>query len=202
MQKTSVWISVALLVVGVLALGVSCAKRVPTEAEPVVLEEKTAQEQAAAQQAAAEAAARAQAEQERRLREQQAQQEARLRAEALKRAEEAELQAFEGTDIHFDFDKYVIKPEAMRILDDKAAWLRENTNVSVLIEGHCDERGTNEYNLALGERRANSAREYLVRAGVSEDRLSTVPYGEERPLCTAHNENCWWRNRRAHFVIR
>jgi peptidoglycan-associated lipoprotein len=83
----------------------------------------------------------------------------------------------------------------------KAAWLRANPNAAVTIEGHCDERGTNEYNLALGDRRADSAKSYLVDLGIAASRLTTVSYGEERPVCSQQNEECWSKNRRAHFVV-
>jgi peptidoglycan-associated lipoprotein len=102
-------------------------------------------------------------------------------------------------DIHFDFDKYDIRPGDAKILDGNATWLKSN-DVLVLIEGHCDERGTNEYNLALGERRAKATMNYLVGQGVQAGRITIISYGEERPLCTEHTEACWARNRRAHFL--
>jgi peptidoglycan-associated lipoprotein len=105
-------------------------------------------------------------------------------------------------DIHFDFDKSEIRPGDARILDTNAAWLRDQPGYIVLIEGHCDERGTNEYNLALGERRARAAMNYLVAQGVARDRFHTISYGEERPVCTERGEACWWRNRRAHFLVK
>ncbi len=104
-------------------------------------------------------------------------------------------------DIHFDFDRYDIRPGDAEILKENAALLLRYPKVRIQIEGHCDERGTNEYNLALGERRANSAKRYLVSLGISEDRISTISYGEERPLDPGHNEEAWAKNRRAHFVI-
>ena len=88
------------------------------------------------------------------------------------------------------------------ILDEKAAYLREHPEVRVLVEGHCDDRGTNEYNLALGDRRANSAKNYLGRSGVAESRITTISYGEEQPLCMEQTESCWWKNRRDQFQIR
>ena len=103
-------------------------------------------------------------------------------------------------DIHFDFDKYDIRPGDAKMLDTNAGWLKSNPNHLVLIEGHCDERGTNEYNLALGERRAKSTMNYLVSQGVQASRITIISYGEERPLCTEHNEECWVKNRRAHFL--
>lgn len=104
--------------------------------------------------------------------------------------------------IHFDFDKSNIKPEYEPVLRGNANWMQAKTNTSVTIEGHCDERGSIEYNLALGDRRANSAKGYLVKLGIPSKSLSTISYGEERPLCTQHNEGCWWQNRRAEFVAR
>ena len=105
-------------------------------------------------------------------------------------------------DINFDFDKYEVRAADAKILDANAAWLRDNARQLVLIEGHCDERGTEEYNLALGERRAKAAMSYLVAQGVQAARISIVSYGEERPLCREHSETCWARNRRARFLIK
>jgi peptidoglycan-associated lipoprotein len=105
-------------------------------------------------------------------------------------------------DVFFDFDRYVIRPDAARILDASVAWLKANPSALVLIEGHCDERGTNAYNLVLGERRAKAAQEYLVKRGVAGTRIATISYGEERPACSELTEACWSRNRRAHFLTR
>ncbi len=103
-------------------------------------------------------------------------------------------------DIYFDFDKFEIKEASKPTLDKLASWLMNN-NAKVIVEGHCDERGTNEYNLGLGDRRANSTTDYLVASGVSPDRIQMISYGEERPQCTEKKESCWSLNRRAHFVI-
>ncbi|MEW6602273.1 MAG: peptidoglycan-associated lipoprotein Pal [Nitrospirota bacterium] len=108
---------------------------------------------------------------------------------------------FEAKDIHFDYDRYDITPETRAVLQETASWLLKNRNLEVSIEGHCDERGTNEYNLALGDRRANSVMKFLTANGVSGNRIRTVSYGEERPLCTDHYDACWQKNRRAHFVL-
>ena len=105
-------------------------------------------------------------------------------------------------DINFDFDKYDIRPGDARTLDANAAWPKANGNQLLLIEGHCDNRGTNEYNLALGERRAKSTMNYLVSQGVQASRITIISYGEERPLCTEANETCWAKNRRAHFLVK
>ena len=104
-------------------------------------------------------------------------------------------------DVFFDFDKYDVRPNDAKTLDTNAAWLKSNDNL-VLIEGHCDERGTNEYNLALGERRAKAAMNYLVAQGVQASRITIISYGKERPTCTEHSESCWAQNRRAHFLVK
>ncbi len=105
-------------------------------------------------------------------------------------------------DIHFDFDSYDIRPDAARVLEDSAAWLKSNPTHLVLIEGHADERGTNEYNIALGDRRARAAMNYLVSHGVQSRRVSRISYGEERAVCGDRTEDCWAKNRRAHFSVK
>jgi len=105
------------------------------------------------------------------------------------------------SDIHFDFDSYNIRAADEAVLQRISNWLRENDQVRVMIEGHCDERGTNEYNMALGEQRALAARRYLVNLGVGAARLGTVSYGEEQPLDPRSTEEAWAKNRRAHFVV-
>ena len=195
MRKSRAWILGALMLAMLLVLGVSCAKKkVTMEAEP--MEEERVVEDAAAQQAAEAEAARRAAEMAKMS------EADRQRQEAAMMAEDARMRAFVEENIHFDFDKYVLTPKAMMILDEKAAYLREHPEVRVLVEGHCDERGTNEYNLALGDRRANSAKTYLVKSGVGESRITTISYGEEQPLCMDHAESCWWTNRRAQFQVR
>lgn len=104
-------------------------------------------------------------------------------------------------NIHFDFDKYNIREDAKPVLKSVADYLIKNNSQKILIEGHCDERGTNEYNLGLGDRRAKSTKDYLASSGISSARIKTISYGEEKPLCTEQTENCWAKNRRAHFVI-
>ncbi len=121
---------------------------------------------------------------------------------AKKEAEiKPEVKKIEFSDIHFDFDKYDIRDDAKPVLERLASWLKENPKARVLIEGHCDERGTNQYNLALGERRASATKNYLMALGISSSRIDTVTYGEERPLCREQTEECWQLNRRAHFVL-
>jgi peptidoglycan-associated lipoprotein len=113
----------------------------------------------------------------------------------------SERAAFENEDIYFAYDSSALSPQAQDILRKKAAFLKANSNVKVTIEGHCDERGTNEYNLALGEARARSAKAFLVDLGIPAARVATISYGEERPIAKGQSEDAWSKNRRAHFVI-
>ncbi len=145
----------------------------------------------------------------------------RARQEAQRRAEEAErlarqraadslaglgrttdaVKALLATMLHFDFDKANIRPEDTSILDQKVGILQANSNLRIRIAGNCDERGSDEYNLALGNRRANSAKQYLVSHGVDAGRIETVSYGEERPLDPGHNDDAWAKNRNDQFEI-
>jgi peptidoglycan-associated lipoprotein len=104
-------------------------------------------------------------------------------------------------DIHFDFDQYSISQEDRKILSSHAGYLLKHKNVKIVIEGNCDERGTTEYNLALGDRRAQEAKKFLVNSGVDRERIKTISYGKERPLDPDHNEEAWAKNRRDHFTI-
>jgi len=123
----------------------------------------------------------------------------RLRAEAV--AREAAEKAFVNEIIHFSFDSALLSDQAQQILNHKADYLRTNSGVTVTVEGHCDERGTDAYNIALGERRAESVKNFLVDLGISTNRLNTVSYGEERPIAMGQDEASWAKNRRAQFVI-
>lgn len=121
---------------------------------------------------------------------------------AQRQAEAAAVSAkelFELADIRFDFDKFTLKDDAREILKKHAEWLNKHHDVNIVVEGHCDERGTAEYNLALGERRANAAAKFLVDMGIDAKRIKTLSYGEELPLDKGHDEDAWARNRRAHF---
>lgn len=104
-------------------------------------------------------------------------------------------------DIFFDYDSYELRPQDQQIVSANAAFLAQHPNIRFTIEGHCDERGSTEYNLALGDNRANSAKQALVAAGVPADRIRTISYGKEKPVCTEANEQCWQQNRRAHFTF-
>jgi peptidoglycan-associated lipoprotein len=174
MRRTIVVLLTVFLAAGVLLSFSGCAKKAPVE-EPITESDREA--------------------------------EAALSGEDIALAEqpedivyiEAEPDVFEN--IHFEFDRYDIRPVDEVILQGIAAWLDEHDAKRVLIEGHCDERGTNEYNMALGEQRALAARRFLVGLGIESSRLSTISFGEERPLALGSTEQAWARNRRAHFVV-
>jgi peptidoglycan-associated lipoprotein len=105
------------------------------------------------------------------------------------------------SDVYFDYDKSDIRDDARPLLQKDADWLRRWTSTSITVEGHCDERGSSEYNIALGERRAKAVKDYLASLGISADRVLTVSKGKEQPVCTDHNEACWQQNRRGHFIV-
>jgi peptidoglycan-associated lipoprotein len=113
---------------------------------------------------------------------------------------EEELFAQNVKDIYFDYDKYDIRADQQASMQDDAQFLQQHTNIHILIEGHCDERGSTEYNLALGTNRADAVKNALIQAGVGGDRIKTISYGKEKPFCTESNESCWQQNRRGHFV--
>lgn len=211
MVRKSIVFIVLILCLGLVISG--CPKK------QVVREEPSSQKagESAAEKAKREAEEKARKEKEAeaaKLKEEEAKKEA-ARQEAEKKEFEKSLQTQktpgigEGEttvssllkDIHFNFDKYDILPEDAEILKQSAAVLQKNPTVKIQIEGHCDERGTSEYNLALGERRANSAKKYLVSLGIPESRISTISYGKEKPLDPGHNEEAWAKNRRDHFII-
>jgi peptidoglycan-associated lipoprotein len=104
-------------------------------------------------------------------------------------------------DLFFDFDKSNIREDQKAALNEDVGWLKVNAGAKLTIEGHCDERGTAEYNLGLGERRAKAVKDYLVAAGIAADRIATISYGKERPFVLGHDESAWKWNRRGHFVI-
>jgi peptidoglycan-associated lipoprotein len=119
--------------------------------------------------------------------------------------QESRLQSFQASsdlnDIHFKFDQYDLDGNSKAILQENADFLKRNPSLHVEIQGHCDERGTNNYNIALGERRAHSTKKYLVSQGVDSSNVHVISYGEEKPFCFDSNENCWHENRRAHFMV-
>ncbi|HBF13111.1 MAG TPA: peptidoglycan-associated lipoprotein Pal [Deltaproteobacteria bacterium] len=102
--------------------------------------------------------------------------------------------------VYFDFDQSTIRGDQISVMKSNISTLKDKSKLKVTIEGHCDDRGTNEYNLALGDRRARASYDYLINTGIDPSRLSTISYGEERPICTQSDESCWWKNRRDDFV--
>jgi peptidoglycan-associated lipoprotein len=124
-----------------------------------------------------------------------------ISSEAEKREFLDRAKAFENQDVYFDYDSYTLTAPAQKVLDEKIAFLKRYPKVAVTIEGHCDERGTTEYNIALGERRANAAQQYTLSSNSSNLKLTTVSYGKERPVALGHDEASWAKNRRAHFVL-
>jgi peptidoglycan-associated lipoprotein len=189
--------TVALLVVAMAVLLVPACSKKQIETEPVVGTYDAEAERRAAEEARQREAERSGSIQEGSLEAAGGQQGPGATADVVAAARAA----FENEDVRFEFDSANLNAEAQQILRQKAQWLKENPRVTVIIEGHCDTRGTNEYNLALGERRALSAQAFLVSLGIAENRLATVSYGEERPLDPSDTEAAWIVNRRAHFVI-
>jgi peptidoglycan-associated lipoprotein len=173
-----------------------CAKKRISSEPPATT--TTADEEARRQ--AEEQARQRELERQKTLKEEELGQESLSEKMAAERTESAKAR-FENEDIHFEFDSIRLTPIAQEILTQKAAWLRANPGAQVTIEGHCDSRGTNEYNLALGEGRAQSAKAFLVDLGIDPSRLTTISYGEERPIDRTQTEEAWAKNRRAHFVI-
>jgi peptidoglycan-associated lipoprotein len=178
-----------------LAGGLACKKPEPVKPQPVkeaapVVDTK-AQDDDARRKAEADATAKAQADAD------AARKAEAAKAEALRKAAEAALK-----DVHFGFDKSDILESDKAVLTAIADFMKAYPEAKVAIEGNCDERGTSEYNLALGERRAHAALDYLKGLGVDESRLSTVSYGKEKPSCTESTETCWKQNRRDHFTLK
>lgn len=179
------------LVLIMLFVGVGCAQRKTT----VQADTQTAEQQKAAADAKASEKVTDQA---------AGQKVTQVDAKDMPVSTEAAAMANENSrvlkDIHFNFDKYDIRDDAKPVLKAIADYLIKNTPEKLVIEGNCDERGTNEYNLALGDRRAKATMGYLVAAGIASSRIETISYGEEKPLCKEQTEECWSKNRRSHFI--
>lgn len=214
-KKNYIIFLIFILCMGLILMG--CPKKTVVKDEPSVAQQEAARKEAerlAREREAREAReAREKELREKEVREREAaklkerEEQAKREFEkglVAKRTPGIEGQVFESPllkRIHFDFDKYDIRPQDAEILKQNAEVLKRFPTVKIQIEGHCDERGTEEYNLALGERRANSVRNYLISLGIVADRITTISYGEERPLDPAQNEEAWAKNRRAEFVI-
>ena len=185
MRKQKIFITLFLVaIICAFVLPAGCAKK-------AVMKEGSAveKEEAAVKQAPAEATPM------------KAPEEQKLDEAAMAAAAQADKEASQFVDIHFAFDRFDLRPDARKVLDVHAKWLKAHPEFTVRIEGSCDERGTVEYNMALGQRRAASAMKYLNDLGVAKNRLSTISYGKERPLDPGHDEEAWARNRRDHFSV-
>lgn len=178
MKRQLVWMTVAALVMGLFLGAAGCGKK--TVAGPGQL---SAEEQA-------------RLEEERRLRE------ARLAEEGARGGEARQREMFINQDVHFEYDRWDLTPEAKQILNEKASYMQSHPSLMVIVEGHCDERGSNAYNMALGEKRARACAAYLQAMGVGVERMESVSYGEERPLVMGTTEEAYAANRRGHFVIK
>ena len=204
MIKKGIGILILILCFGLILTG--CPKKTMVKEEPSL---KKAEELAAERE-------RAKLEAERVVKEAREKELAKIREEEARKAQEFEKslvakrepgiagEVYESKllkDIRFDYDKYDIRPGDAEVLKGNAAVLKKYPTVKIQVEGHCDERGASEYNLALGERRSNSTKKYLLSLGISPDRISTISYGEEKPLDSSSHEEAWAKNRRAHTVI-
>ena len=178
----------------ILAGGLACRKPAPAPqaAAPKVEAPKPIVDES-------EARRRAEADQKRKA---EAEAEAARKAAAMKEEEFRKAAAAALKDIHFDFDKSAIRETDKPVLTAIADFLKAYPQANVIVDGNCDERGTVEYNLALGERRAHAAMDYVVSLGVPAARISSLSYGKEKPVCTESTEACWERNRRAHFALK
>ncbi|MCU0599220.1 MAG: peptidoglycan-associated lipoprotein Pal [Desulfobacterales bacterium] len=175
MKSSKVWLKILVLIFAMgFVFTTGCCKKKPVDTEPATAGKEGISED--------ELAAKRKAEQEAMLK-------------------KAAMQKFVNEDVYFDFDDASIRTDAKATLKDKADFLKANPGVSVTIEGHCDERGTEAYNLALGERRAQSIKTFLVNAGIDKSRLQTISYGEEKPVDPGKNEAAWAKNRRGHFRV-
>jgi peptidoglycan-associated lipoprotein len=208
-MRKKLWVLMGLMViVPGLLFTVSCAKKV-VQSEPTVEEQITAQDAAADKEVALAAQEKAAQEEAARQWEMKAEEDLRqsqlaeqaAKEEEMERAKMAAMQMFMNEDIYFDFDSSALGDMAKEVLSRKAEWLRMTPDASIIIEGHCDERGTSAYNIALGDRRAESAKAFLLDLGINASQLTTISYGEERPVDTGKNEESWAKNRRAHFVV-
>jgi peptidoglycan-associated lipoprotein len=193
------WIILAMLfIIPAMLFSVSCAKK-------AVMTEPSTTDTSATDDAARQAELEKQKAMERQKQMEEerlaAERSNKLKSEAMQRDMMMAKNRFLNENVYFDFDDASLNYQAQEVLKQKAMWLRNSADANVVIEGHCDERGTNAYNLALGERRAESAKAFLVNLGISGARLTTISYGEEKPLDMGQNEEAWAKNRRAAFVL-
>ena len=200
MRRQKLFMTLVLAVILlVFILPAGCAKKAITKEEAMEKQAPAQPSETAMEKEAEEALAKERAK-ERAMEEQLAREKAGEEAAAAEAAIAAK-EASQFDDIHFAFDRFELRPDAREILDMHAKWLKAHPEYVVRVEGNCDERGTVEYNLALGDGRAKSAMQYLVDLGIDKTRISTISYGKERPLDPEHNEEAWAKNRRDHFVV-
>lgn len=191
MKRSATVIGIVMLIFCIsLVVMAGCAKKAVSKDEGLVTGEKAP---AAVTPAPAPVAVKPSPEESREL---------ALRRDADAAAEAEKAQKVQFEDIRFAYDKSVIEPAARETLKNIAAWMLKNKNYALVAEGHCDERGTVEYNLALGQRRADAAMKYIMDLGVNKANIATISYGKERPLDPGHNEEAWAKNRRAHFSVK
>ena len=206
MKKNLTWIGIFIVLVFGLTMFTGCAEKKAVVKDGSAQDQQVTSAQAAKADTAKEDADRLAREQFEREAARAAQAE-RERAEREQREEAAKVQAaapmeISAKDINYDFDKSNIRPDAREILKTNADFFLKNGVDAIAIEGHCDARGTAEYNMALGERRAREAKKYLVNMGVKDSKMKTISYGKERPLDPGNDEEAWAKNRRAHFVVK
>lgn len=179
-MKRSLYVAMAAMLCLGLVISAGCAKKQVVSPSQVSAEEK----------------ARLEAERQRKLKE------AQLKEKAAREAEAQLKENFTNQDVHFDYDRWDLSTEAKQVLNDKASYLMQHPAMSIIVEGHCDERGSNAYNMALGEKRAKACAAYLEAMGIDTTRLETVSYGEEKPLVLGTTEEAYAANRRGHFVVK
>ncbi len=197
MKKNLTWIGFLIVLAFSLSMFTGCAEK------KAVVKEGAAQDQQVTSDQAAKDAAKAEAD---RLAREQAEKD-RLARELAEKEQSAKVQAAAAVeeavkDIYFDFDKSNIRPDAREVLKANADYFLKNSAASIVIEGNCDERGTAEYNMALGQRRAQEAKKYLINLGVKASAIKAISYGKERPIDPGHDEQAWAKNRRDHFVVK
>ncbi|MFW6335015.1 MAG: peptidoglycan-associated lipoprotein Pal [Desulfosalsimonas sp.] len=195
-KKVSIRLILACVLIAAMIAASSCGKKAPGPGEEAEGDQQASEDVRAEEQKQEEDDGEDRSE----ISEQELEQQRRAEEEKEREKQvEEKKQEFTSEKVYFEFDDSSLTSEARQVLKQKVEWLRDNPDACIIIEGHCDERGTDEYNLALGSRRAESVKDFLVKAGVDASRLTTISYGEERPAVEGEDEDAWARNRRAEF---
>ena len=195
MKKRNMFVKIGFIILMVgLLMTVSCTKKKPKTGTEIEQQMGTQTSQQIGAEATGDTITEEELAAQQRIEEE-------AKAAAAIRVKEAARSKFVNADVYFNFDDATLTSDARNVLKQKVEWLRANVDVNAVIEGNCDERGTEEYNVALGQRRAQSIKTFLMNAGISGSRLQTISYGEERPVDPAGNETAWAKNRRGHFLI-